>query len=106
MFVSRSFTHSRMVEASKAFQGGALPKSLARSGVTVSTEVSTVADAFVFLQQARHDADYNTAGTFTRHRAEAAVRLAQTAFVAWRTARGAADADLYLLAMLLPLNRP
>ncbi len=104
--VSRAFAHTRMAEASGAFQGGTLPRSLATSGVAISAEVSIVADAFVLLQQERHEADYNTSGTFTRHRAEAAVRLAQTAFVAWRTARGATDADLYLLAMLLPLNRP
>ncbi len=106
VLVSRAFSHARMAEASRAIQGGTLPRSLATSGVRISAEVAIVADAFVLLQQERHEADYNTGTSFTRHRAEAAVRLAQAAFVAWRTARAGADADLYLLAMLLPANRP
>jgi hypothetical protein len=97
--------HGRMVETCKAFQAGNLPRQFADSGLAISPDVTAVAEAFVLLQQARHEADYNTAETFTRYRAEASVRLAHTAFEAWGRVRGQADADLLLLTMLLGARR-
>ena len=70
------------------------------SGVAVSAELLLVAEAFDFLQQERHDADYNHSTTFTRLRALEAVRAGADAFAGWDQVRNQPDADLFLITLL------
>lgn len=99
--VRRALSHNSMLEASKAFASGTLPRSLVTPEIDVSQDVREVAATFVYLQQQRHDADYNLLSPFTGTRAENAILRADDASRAWQRARGGADADLYLLALLL-----
>lgn len=105
--VRRAFSHGDMAKAAKSFaSGGNLPAHvIAAFAGSVPPEVRQVAKAFVDLQQARHDADYNLLKTFTRQEALDHVTTAQRAFTAWNTIKGrAADKvvlELFLSSLLL-----
>jgi hypothetical protein len=60
-----------------------------------------VAEAFVRLQQLRHEADYDLTRTFSRTETLEIVREAQNAFEAWGRVRKTDDARLYLACFLL-----
>lgn len=77
------------------------PAWLRDAGVALSPEVVAVADAFDYLQERRHDADYNHLASFTRARVKDAIRRAEEAFAAWDAIRGNPDADLFLIALLV-----
>ena len=59
-----------------------------------------VASAFVQLQEARHDADYNRTLRFTRREALDLVDLAGQAFRDWDDVRGSLHADTFLTGLL------
>ncbi|MEX2560734.1 MAG: hypothetical protein WD403_12510 [Pirellulales bacterium] len=67
----------------------------------IPQEVQNVAKAFVDLQQARHDADYDLARSFPRSDALAFVEQAKQAFVDWRGVRKGDLARIYLACFLL-----
>lgn len=69
-------------------------------GNAVPVALKDVAEAFVELQQARHEADYDSFRTFTRAEALDLVDLAEQAFVNWRTIRRTIPADVFLAALL------
>lgn len=107
----RVFEHAQMSAGAKRFAtatawpffpsitsvGGTTPASSVR---TVPVEIQTVATSFQELQQARHDADYNRARTFTGHEAATLVQQAETAFTEWRKVRRDPSAPLFLLTLL------
>jgi predicted lipid-binding transport protein (Tim44 family) len=64
-------------------------------------DLKTVANAFVSLQQARHEADYDVSRTFRRQEVLAHVQSARQAFEAWGRVRKTDDARLYLACFLL-----
>jgi hypothetical protein len=65
--VPRAFDHSEMKHGCRPFASGNLPDHLkAITAAVVPDDLKLVANAFSELQQARHDADYNLAGVFTR----------------------------------------
>lgn len=67
----------------------------------VPTQVQQVALAFVELQEARHEADYNTAKTFTRLEVTNLVARVAQAFQSWQAIRTDPVARMYLASMLL-----
>ena len=99
--IRRAFVHGDMRSTCRAFLQPTRPSWLIATGVSVSPELLVVAEAFDFLQQERHDADYNHAAIFTRIRALEAARRATRAFAAWEQVRGQPDADLFLIALLV-----
>jgi hypothetical protein len=60
-----------------------------------------VANAFVELQDARHDADYNLSTIFTRLEVLQKIDLAEQAFRAWRPIRSEPNTSVFLAALLL-----
>lgn len=98
----RAFAHGAMKAVSKDFSQGRAGKSftpaLAGSGVPLA--LRQVAQVFVDLQEARHEADYDHLRTYTRDGAEDLVKLAQRAIGNWQTVRGSIAADTYLVALL------
>ena len=66
----------------------------------VSADLAKVAETFVELQDARHEADYDHARGWTKQEALDLVRRAEEAFAAWGRARGNQDACAYLVALL------
>jgi hypothetical protein len=86
LIVRRAFRHSDMVNASRSFQGGTLPKHLSNVlSEQVSSSLRLVAAAFVDLQQARHEADYDLSKRFIRSDVNASVEQAANAFELWKT---------------------
>jgi len=101
--VSRAFVHSEMNRASRAFAGGTLPRLVdtAAGGVPMPKQLRHVAQAFVDLQQARHEADYDLTRSFSRADARALVDRTRQAFDYWKSVRSHEVARLYLLCLLL-----
>lgn len=70
-------------------------------GVTVPQALQDVAAAFVELQEARHEADYNLDRSFTRLESTNLVARSEQAFATWQTIRTDSIASTYLAALLL-----
>ncbi len=87
-----------MKKASQMIASHNLPRALQPPGGAYKTpaDLKTVADAFVTLQKARHEADYDLARKFTRREALDLVRKARDAFQAWKQVKGRDEARVYL----------
>jgi len=98
----RAFDHSEMKTMSKAFAGGTLPASLATVlAAPVPPGIQLVAETFVDLQQARHEADYDLSRNFSRAEVNDLIERTRAAFDRWRAVKGSDAARLYLVALLV-----
>lgn len=99
---ARAFDHGDMRSASRGFVNPQ-PNQLAAltGGAPVPQAVQDVAAAFVELQEARHEADYNLDRTFTRLESTDLVTQSAQAFATWQTIRTDPVARTYLAALLL-----
>lgn len=102
--LGRSYQHREMKEAAKLFanRSGKLTPVLA--GLTPHAELVRVAEAFVSLQEARHEADYDLRVRFTKQASAALVFEAEQAFVDWSVVRRTVQADAFLVALLVGRN--
>ncbi|MBZ0252896.1 MAG: hypothetical protein K8I02_06100 [Candidatus Methylomirabilis sp.] len=100
--LGRAFQHEAMKEAAKGFASQSVSTKIvpALQGATVQSELVRVASAFVDLQQARHEADYDTARRFTRQETLDLVDQADRAFRDWDSVRTSLQADVFLVALL------
>lgn len=99
--LARAFQHSTMKVVSEQFERGVVSTRIANAAsVRIPDDLRDVASAFVELQQARHDADYNLARTFRRTEAVYAVQLVEDARAKWAKVRQHPDARLFLVALL------
>lgn len=102
LLVARAFEHGEMKKAAKSFASGSLPKYIsAVTGAKVPKDLQSVARAFVDLQEARHDADYNFTQRFSRTEVQDHIRIAKNAFAAWSRVRKQLSAQAFLAALLL-----
>jgi uncharacterized protein (UPF0332 family) len=92
--LGRAFDHKAMKEASKVFRSGGTLKVIGT--VAVPSDLKAVASAFCDLQEARHNADYNTAHAFTVIMAKTLMGQAEAAFASWNAVRKHPSAKLYL----------
>ncbi len=102
--LARTFRHSEMKKIAVALQSNrALPAKLTPglSHQQVQQPLIDVAAAFVQLQEARHNADYNRAFRFTRNNALDLADLAEQAFQNWKQVRGAPSAETFLIGLLV-----
>lgn len=85
--LARAFDHGTMKTVAVAYKGEGwrVPSKLGpgRAALRVSPGLRFVAETFVQLQAARHEADYNTAAGLTRNEAKDLVEQATKAFAAW-----------------------
>lgn len=88
-----------MWEISKDFARGA--EWIAAAGIQLSPDLRSLSDTFTFLQQERHEADYNLEGLVTRPRCFEVIERATDALAIWREIRNSTEADFFLLALLL-----
>jgi hypothetical protein len=104
--LARSFDHKRMKDASTAIlkELGDIPiqsTAGANAGQQVARfRLSTVAQAFVDLQQARHKADYDVGEPFGPVDAAVDVAQARLAFATWADVRDEPLAQRYLYSLL------
>ena len=97
----RDFVHSEMKKMSQSFAGGTLPSALAEALVgPIAPDLQLVAEAFVELQQARHEADYDLSRSFTRAEVNDLIERARAAFQSWNAVRTSESARLYLATLL------
>ena len=101
--VPRAFDHSEMKQACRPFAAGTLPDHLktVSTTATVPDDLKAVAEAFIELQQRRHEADYNVSHTFSRPTTLALVQQIRAAFEAWQRVREQQIATVFLVNLLL-----
>ena len=100
--LARAFVHGEMKTVAQQFSQDKLSSKLspALNGESLQPEIIRVAAAFVDLQQARHEADYDTARRFTRRETLGLLDQTQRAFADWRTVRKTIQADTFLAGLL------
>ena len=100
--LTRAFQHSAMKQTARAFAEETIPSKLSSGSERESIQPSLIAfaSAFVELQDARHDADYNRFRRFTRQEALDPAELADRAFRDWKQVRGGLRADAFLTGLL------
>lgn len=95
--LARAFEHGRMKQASiktrSARFDGQSPQPVAG--------LKTVANAFIRLQEFRHEADYDDSLRLTRTDVVSWIALASGAFASWSAIRKEKIAQDYLLALLI-----
>lgn len=101
--VARAFNHGDMKKLCQSYASGGLPQPLRSIGATASPELRAVADGFVNLQQARHEADYDMARNIRRLEALGLVDRAQAAFDHWRGIQDP-EARIFSTALLLAMH--
>ncbi len=102
--LARAFKHAAMKQVAQAFSMRRPNESMkiapALRGLTLQSELVSVASAFVDLQQARHEADYDRARVFGRQEVLDFLDLVEQAFQNWRVVRSTPQADAFLVALL------
>ncbi len=71
----------------------------------VPPELRTVAELFIGLQEARHQADYNNQKHWTQTEVASNLSSAQTAYQEWKQISGSEVANEYLLSLLVGKKR-
>jgi hypothetical protein len=101
--LSRVYGHSEMNDVSKSFAKGQWPNTFnpVKGVFSIPQELKDVAQAFVDLQEARHNADYDLAARFTRRDALVLGGRAAKAFRDWKAIREDDLARIYLGCFLL-----
>jgi hypothetical protein len=67
----------------------------------IEQELIGIAEVFIALQEARHEADYDLAATFNRTDVLYKVAQAHSAFASWKAVRSRPNATVFLTALLL-----
>lgn len=102
--LQRAFEHKNMKEVSRSvwkdsWRGWSSPRH------RLSSELRDVAQSFVELQEARHQADYDNSKIWTRTEVRAKVADSKTAFQNWQKIQSDPVANEYLLALLVGKRR-
>jgi hypothetical protein len=84
-----------MKEVAKRFASGKVSQKISPGlqGLALQPELMRLANTFVSLQQARHEADYDLTRGFDRREAVALISDVSRAFADWRAVRGSPQAD-------------
>jgi len=100
--LGRAFGHADMKTVAQQFATNQVSPKLSPglAGQPLQPQISRVAATFVDLQQARHEADYDTARRFTRQEVLDLVDQAEQAFEDWSTVRTSVQADTFLVGLL------
>ena len=100
--LARAFVHAEMKKVAQQFSQDDISSKLspALNGESLQSEIIRVATAFVDLQQARHEADYDRARRFTRRETLDLLDQAQQAFADWKKVRKTIQADTFLAGLL------
>lgn len=101
--ISRAFRHSDMRTLSETIARGNAPRKLADafSPGPVDPTLKSIAQGFWDLQEARHQADYNTYRSFSRREALYNYQLAKRAIDNWEQIGTTPQADAYRVGLLI-----
>jgi hypothetical protein len=64
--INRTFNHAEMKKTSSLIANDKLPRSIVGTSYSSPPDLKTVANSFISLQQARHEADYDLTPSFHR----------------------------------------
>lgn len=95
---ARMFDHGRMKTCSSKISSRPLPTDPA--AIPIATDLKTVADSFVTLQQARHTADYDNSKVWSRTQVFEVIVQTQNAMTAWLLIRETEIAQDYLFDLM------
>jgi hypothetical protein len=98
----RAFAHANMRAVAQQFVGTSVAQRLrpGLQGQSLQPDLVKVARTFVDLQEARHEADYNTAWRTTRPDALGLIEQTEEVFACWQTVRRTVQADTFLVGLL------
>ncbi len=101
--VSRAFRHSHMRDVCKSISQKRLPSKLvpAFPDFKIDDRLVKVGGAFVRLQEARHQADYDTYYHFERNEALRFQKLAANAIDDWNLICKTSQADVFMVSLLI-----
>jgi hypothetical protein len=101
--IQRAFNHSDMRNVSRGFaQPNQMPAATsALLTLPLEPALVRVVRAFVELQEARHQAEYDLIKTWNRVEVEYHVETASNAFASWQTVRRTPNAAVFAAALLL-----
>lgn len=102
--VERVFRHDQMKDTCRAVGKGSW-KGWSVPPLDVPSVLRGVADSFIRLQEARHQADYDNEKRWTRADVAVLVGAARIAFRMWDEIRGTEVADEFLLSLLIGKKR-
>ena len=99
----RAFVHAHMKGVAKSFAGGTAPDAwqAPMGEAPVSKDLRQVASAFVNLQEARHEADYDFRRLFIRSEVHDLIEAAEKAASSWRNVRGNPEGQVFMTALLV-----
>jgi hypothetical protein len=108
LLIQRAFNHGNMrtvcrdfVQANAVAGRARIPATRAPLTFPLEPHLVQVLEAFVGLQEARHQADYDPTKTWNRLAAVTHVATARRAFVSWRAIRRSPNAAVFVAALLL-----
>ena len=101
--VGRSFDHGKMKQVCEEYSGATVVAGVltVRSGVAIAAQLQDIGTAFVDLQQARHDADYDTATPMGHPDADSKVTTAENAFRDWAACQADQSSGVFLTDLFL-----
>ncbi len=100
--VRRTYVHANMRNVCRRFSRLQPSDALAPLlTLPIDAELVSVAEAFVALQEARHEADYDFTTTFNKIDVLQRVQYARAAVANWRAIRSSPNATVFLVALLL-----
>jgi uncharacterized protein (UPF0332 family) len=102
--LERTFKHAQMKDVSReiskgSWTGWSIPQ------LPVPAELRTIAESFIGLQEARHQADYNNQKNWTQSEVAAKLNDAHTTFQNWKKISGSPVANEYLLSLMIGKKR-
>ncbi len=100
--IQRAFNHGEMDKVCAGFAGGTPQQPIiAMIGLPLERPLVSVAQAFLDLQEARHEADYDNDKMWSRLGTKNLVALARSAFANWESVKSTPNAKVFLAALLL-----
>ena len=101
--ITRTYNHAEMKKVATFFAVGKLPKSLqpVQGSFSIRKELQNVANQFVTLQQARHEADYDLTTSYSRKDVIEQIEWTQQVFDDWNAVRKTDETRLFLACFLL-----
>jgi hypothetical protein len=103
--IQRWFDHLEMKKICGRFTASELSQPLlGLIGPSASPDLQKVARAFVVLQEARHGADYDLSYRLSYSDAAGHIRFASEGALAWERLQGSAEANIFILSLLMWKN--
>jgi hypothetical protein len=101
--VGRSLDHGKMKLVCQGYSAATVVVGLltVRPGVVIAPQLRDIGTAFVDLQQATHDADYDTATPLGHPDADLTVMTAENAFLDWAACQADPSSGVFLTDLFL-----